>query len=43
MASLKNNHKRMHRTRFDAFSQPKTELAYGIMIEKKEKHDDTNI
>ncbi|HFU3716234.1 TPA: hypothetical protein ACGO5M_001630 [Streptococcus suis] len=42
MASLKNNHKRKHRTGFGAFSQPKTEVAYGIMVEKKEKYDDRN-
>ncbi|HFR3701683.1 TPA: hypothetical protein ACHVGK_000303 [Streptococcus suis] len=42
-ASLKNDHKRKHRTGFGAFSQPNTEVAYGIMVEKKEKHDDTNI
>ncbi len=42
-ASLKNDHKRKHRTRFGAFSQPNTEVAYGIMVEKKEKYDDRHI
>lgn len=41
-ASLKNDHKRKHRTGFGAFSQPNTEVAYGIMIKKKEKQDDKN-